>query len=398
MGRLHRHRNRGGGAAAARLQRRNPAPIRDRTEATEWPWSAGGAAGRGKAECGLPRIPNAMAPCRTRVFRGMILITGGAGFIGSNLVAALEGRGARAIAVCDRLGTGDKWRNLAKRELAAFIAPEDLFPFLDRHEREIEAVFHLGAISSTTEPDADLILRTNFILSSALWDWCARQNTRFIYASSAAAYGDGGAGFDDDASSAALAQLRPMNAYGWSKLLFDRRVALMVEDGAPRPRQWVGLRFFNVYGPNEYHKGGMRSVAKQVHERAVAGEEAILFRSHHSKYADGGQLRDFVWVGDCIEVMLWLHDHPAVSGLFNLGTGTARSFADLAAAVFRALGKRPAIRYVDMPPEIRARYQYFTEAKMKRLRQAGYAKPFTSLEEGIERYVKGFLSAPDPYI
>ncbi len=339
-----------------------------------------------------------MAPCYTLVIRGMILITGGAGFIGSNLVAALEGRGARAIAVCDRLGTGDKWRNLAKRELAAFVTPEDLFPFLDRHERKIEAVFHLAAISSTTERDADLILRTNFTLSSALWDWCVREGTSFIYASSAAAYGDGSAGFDDDASSAALARLRPMNAYGWSKLLFDRRAAHIIEDGGPRPRQWVGLRFFNVYGPNEYHKDGMRSVAKQVYERAAAGEPASLFRSHHPQYPDGGQLRDFVWVGDCVEVMLWLYDHPEVSGLFNLGTGKARSFAELAAAVFHALGKQPQICYVDTPAEIRARYQYFTEAKMDRLRQAGYAKPFTALEEGIARYVAGFLSAPDPYL
>ena len=328
----------------------------------------------------------------------MILITGGAGFIGSNLVAALERRGGQAIAVCDRLGKSDKWRNLAKRELAALIAPEDLFPFLDRHEREIETIFHLGAISSTTEPDADLILRTNFTLSSALWEWCARRGTRFIYASSAAVYGDGTAGFDDDASPAALARLRPMSAYGWSKLLFDRLVARVAADGGQRPPQWVGLRYFNVYGPNEYHKGGMRSVAKQVHERAAAGEPASLFRSHHPKYPDGGQLRDFIWVGDCVDAMLCLYDHPTVCGLFNLGTGTARSFADLAATVFRALGKRPEIDYVDTPAEIRERYQYFTEAKMERLRQAGYAKPFTALEDGVAHYVKGFLSAPDPYL
>ena len=328
----------------------------------------------------------------------MILITGGAGFIGSNLVAALEARGAPAIAVCDRLGTGEKWRNLAKRAPAALIAPEDLFPFLDRHASEVETVFHLGAISSTTEPDADLILRTNFTLSTALWEWCTRQGARFIYASSAAAYGDGSVGFDDDASATALARLRPMNAYGWSKLLFDRRVAQMVEDSGPRPHQWVGLRFFNVYGPNEYHKGAMRSVVKQVHERIVAGEPATLFRSHHPKYPDGGQLRDFVWVGDCVDATLWLYDHPAVNGLFNLGTGKARSFADLAAATFRALDKKAQIRYVDTPAEIRERYQYFTEAKMGRLRHAGYAKPFTALEEGVERYVKGFLSTPDPYL
>jgi ADP-L-glycero-D-manno-heptose 6-epimerase len=327
----------------------------------------------------------------------MIILTGGAGFIGSNLLAALEERGEREIVVCDRLGESEKWRNLAKRELAGFVAPDRLLPLLERRAGEIDTIFHMGAISATTERDADLIVETNFTLSIALWDWCVRHDARFIYASSAAAYGDGAAGFDDDHSPEALARLRPMNAYGWSKLLFDRRVARIVREGGRRPRQWAGLRFFNVYGPNEHHKGGMRSVALQIHERIAAGEPAVLFRSHNPKYPDGGQLRDFIWVGDCADAMTWLHDHPQVSGLFNLGTGKARSFADLAAATFAAHGKRPDIRYVDTPVEIRDRYQYFTEAKMDRLRAAGYAKPFTRLEDGVALYVKNFLSASDPY-
>jgi ADP-L-glycero-D-manno-heptose 6-epimerase len=327
----------------------------------------------------------------------MIVITGGAGFIGSNLVAALEERGEGDLVVCDRLGHGDKWRNLGKRELRALLAPESLFAFLDEHAREVDAIFHLGAISSTTETDADLIIASNFTLSQRLWDWCTATETRFLYASSAATYGDGSAGFDDDGSPAALAKLRPLNAYGWSKHLFDRHVARIVERHGKRPGQWAGLKFFNVYGPNEYHKGSMRSVVAQVQPRASRGEPARLFRSHRDGIADGGQKRDFVYVRDCVDMMLWLHDHAEVSGLFNIGSGAARSFADLAAAVYRALGLEPQIEFVDTPAEIRDRYQYFTEARMARLRAAGYDRPMTTLEEGVRDYVQSYLAAADPY-
>lgn len=327
----------------------------------------------------------------------MIVVTGGAGFIGSNLMAALEARGMTELVVCDRLGREDKWRNIAKRELAAIVPPEQLLDFLDAYAKDIACVFHMGAISATTERDADLIVRENFTLSLALWHWCARQGVRLIYASSAATFGDGAQGFDDDGSIPALARLRPLNAYGWSKHLFDRRVARLIAAGKPAPPQWAGLKFFNVYGPNEAHKGTMKSVVAHIYPRAVAGEPARLFRSHRSDYADGGQLRDFIWVGDCVEVMLWLHDSPGVSGLFNVGTGTARSFADLASAVYRALGREPLIEFVDTPPEIRDKYQYFTQAKMDRLRAAGFGRQFTPLEAGVAAYVKGFLHAADPY-
>ena len=327
----------------------------------------------------------------------MILITGGAGFIGSNLAAALAERGERDVAICDRLGQDGKWRSIAKRELAAVVPPEALFAFLDGHAREIGVVFHMGAISSTTETDADLIAATNFTLSQRLWEWCAESETRFVYASSAATYGDGSAGFDDDGSAAALARLKPLNAYGWSKHLFDRRVARLLERNTPRPPQWAGLKFFNVYGPNEYHKGAMKSVVAQIYPRAVTGEPARLFRSHRPDVADGGQKRDFVYVRDCVDMMLWLYDHPAVNGLFNIGSGTARSFADLAAAVFRALGSEPRIDFVDTPVEFRDKYQYFTEARMERLRAAGYARPPTTLEEGVRDYVQTYLAADDPY-
>jgi ADP-L-glycero-D-manno-heptose 6-epimerase len=255
----------------------------------------------------------------------------------------------------------------------------------------------MGAISSTTESDGDLIAQTNFTLSQRLWEWCAENEARFIYASSAATYGDGSAGFDDDGSTQALARLRPLNAYGWSKHLFDRRVARLLEHNTARPPQWAGLKFFNVYGPNEYHKGAMKSVVAQIYPRAAKGEPARLFRSHRAAVPDGGQKRDFVYVRDCVDMMLWLYDHPAVNGLFNIGSGTARSFGDLAAAVFRALGKEPRIAFVDTPAEIRDRYQYFTEARMGRLRAAGYDRPATPLEDGVRDYIERYLAAADPY-
>ena len=327
----------------------------------------------------------------------MIVVTGGAGFIGSNLAAALEERGETDLVVCDRLGKEDKWRNLAKRELAHLVPPDRLMEFLDGHAREIGAIFHMGAVSSTTETDADAILAANFTLSLRLWDWCARHGVRFIYASSGATYGAGEAGFDDDGSPAALARLRPLNPYGWSKHLFDRRVARLVERKAAQPPQWIGCKFFNVYGPNEYHKGAMRSVVTQFYALAKSGAPAPLFRSYRADVADGGQRRDFVYVRDCVDMLLWLYDHPAVSGLFNIGSGKARSFADLVAALYRTVGHEPAISYVEMPAAIREKYQYFTEAPLAKLRRAGYTAPTASLEDGVDHYVRTYLAASDRY-
>jgi ADP-L-glycero-D-manno-heptose 6-epimerase len=257
-------------------------------------------------------------------------------------------------------------------------------------------VVHLGAISSTTETDADLIIDTNFRLSQLLWHWCTEHGKRLIYASSAATYGGAESGFADDESVVGLAKLRPLNAYGWSKHLFDRWVVRNVATGS-HPPQWVGLKFFNVYGPNEYHKGGMQSVVAQKYALAAAGAPVTLFKSHREGVRDGGQLRDFVYVGDCVSVMLWLLEHPRVNGIFNLGTGKARSFADLATALFKAVGKNATLTYVDMPANIRPNYQYFTEARMDRLRAAGYSSPFTSIEDGIQDYVHRFLSQADRY-
>jgi ADP-L-glycero-D-manno-heptose 6-epimerase len=327
----------------------------------------------------------------------MYVVTGGAGFIGSNLLAALEERGDGELVVVDRLRSNDKWRNIAKREIAEIVAPERLFDFLAENRAKIKMIFHMGAISSTTETDADLIVTNNFKLSSVLFDWCVRHQVRIVYASSAATYGDGSQGFDDDFGITPLSLLQPLNAYGWSKHLFDRRLARKVAEEQAMPPQWAGLKFFNVYGPNEYHKGGQQSVAAHIHPQVVSGAPAHLFRSHNPNYEDGGQMRDFVWVGDVVSVMTWLLDHEEVNGLFNLGSGQARSFLDLANAVYRAAGKEPFIKFVDTPLAIRDKYQYFTEARMNRLKACGYEKPFASLEDGVSAYVNGFLSRPDRY-
>jgi ADP-L-glycero-D-manno-heptose 6-epimerase len=327
----------------------------------------------------------------------MYVVTGGAGFIGSNIVWALEDQGVGKVVVCDRLRQGQKWRNVAKRELAGVVPPEGLFDFLNANATNVDAIIHMGAISSTTETDVDLIMDTNYRLSAALWQWCTQHHVRFIYASSAATYGDGQQGFDDEATPDALARLKPMNPYGWSKHLFDRRVARMIADNEPRPPQWVGLKYFNVYGPNEYHKDRMRSVVCQVFPNARDGAPATLFQSHNPDYPDGGQRRDFVWVGDCVDILLWLLKNPDVNGLFNCGTGKARTFAELTTAVYKALGREPRIEYVPTPLEIRPKYQYFTEARMERLRAAGYKRPFTGLEKGVAEYVAGFLDTDDPY-
>ena len=325
-----------------------------------------------------------------------ILVTGGAGFIGSNIVAALRERGD-AVVVCDRLRTGEKWRNIAKRQLDDVVQPEFLLPWLDANGTSLDAVVHMGAISSTTETDADLIVDVNFRLSRDLWRFCVRRSIPLIYASSAATYGDGSQGFDDDQSSEALAALRPLNPYGWSKHLFDRWVVASVERGDLAPPQWIGLKFFNVYGPNEYHKGSMKSVIAQKYPLAAAGEPITLFASHNPDYPDGGQLRDFVFVEDCVDVVSWLLDHPRVSGLFNLGTGESRSFSDLARALCEAVGSEPMIEIIEMPAAIRDRYQYFTQAEMSKLRRAGYDRPFARIEDGVRRYVQDFLMQADPY-
>ncbi|HHI78856.1 MAG TPA: ADP-glyceromanno-heptose 6-epimerase [Planctomycetes bacterium] len=327
---------------------------------------------------------------------GLHLVTGGAGFIGSNLVASLQERGEE-VAVCDVLGHQDKWKNLGKRELKDLFPPAALPEWLQRNADSLKSILHMGAISATTETDVDKIIENNFELSKRLFGFCTEREVPLVYASSAATYGDGTQGFMDDESPEALARLRPLNPYGWSKHLFDRWVARRVAEGLPLPPQWAGLKFFNVYGPNEYHKGSMKSVVCKVFHEVRTDGVARLFKSYNPEYPDGGQKRDFVWVGDCVEVCLWLLEHPGVSGLFNLGSGEARTFVEFVRPVFEALGVEERIDFIEMPEGLRGRYQYFTKAEMGKLKGVGYGKGMTPVEVGVREYVEGFLSAGDAY-
>jgi ADP-L-glycero-D-manno-heptose 6-epimerase len=327
----------------------------------------------------------------------MYVVTGGAGFIGSNIVATLEDAG-HDVVVVDWLGSDPfKWRNLAKRNLLDLITPEEAPAFLARKADAIEGIVHMGAISTTTETDVDLIVRSNQRLSMDLWDFCAAAAVPLVYASSAATYGDGAQGFEDSADEAFLAGLRPLNPYGWSKHAFDRWVMKRLARGQSAPPRWAGLKFFNVFGPNEYHKGGQRSVAVQVFEQINSTGKVRLFKSDRPDYRDGEQLRDFVWVGDCVDIAVQaLTDPNFVSGLYNVGSGTPRSFREVAEIIFGLLDRPIDIDYIDMPQALLGKYQYYTCATLEKLRAGGYTKPTTGLEAGLKAYVD-FLAGPDGY-
>ncbi len=327
----------------------------------------------------------------------MLVVTGGGGFIGSVLVWALNEAGHANIVIVDQFGHGDKWRNIAKRDFFEIVTIDGLPAWLDRHGREVEAVFHLGANSSTTETDADLIISTNLNSSIGLWRWCAAHGKKLIYASSAATYGDGTQGFDDAGELTEFKRLRPMNLYGWSKQAFDLW-ALREAAKGHAPPLWVGLKFFNVFGPNEYHKADMMSLVAKNHAKVAAGETIRLFKSHRPGIADGDQKRDFVYVKDCVDAVLWLWRNAKDSGVYNIGSGIARSFRELMEATGAACGKPLKIDYVDTPPAIRSNYQYVTEARLSRLRAAGYNAPFTPLEAAVEDFVSNYLAQPDPYL
>jgi ADP-L-glycero-D-manno-heptose 6-epimerase len=320
----------------------------------------------------------------------LVLVTGAAGFIGSNVARMLAEEGRRVV-VSDWFGQGLKWANLQDVLLHDVIRPEATLAWLNAQPEPVSAIVHMGAISTTTETDVDLIVERNIRCTLDLWNWAARHGSRLIYASSAATYGDGAQGFVDDDSPEALARLKPLNPYGWSKHMVDRRIVDDVRRGAPTPAGWAGLKFFNVYGPGETHKEGMRSVAHQIYPAASRGETVSLFRSDNPDYADGGQLRDFIYVADCCKVIRNMLAAQTLAGIYNVGTGKARSFADLAHAMFHAVGREPSISYRDMPNHLKGRYQYFTEADTSKLRAAGLAPNFHSLEDGVAAYVSDSL-------
>ena len=316
----------------------------------------------------------------------MIIVTGGAGFIGSALIAALNKRQITDILVVDELGTDQKWKNLCNLSFADYVEKDDFLEMViaDKLNSSLEAVFHLGACSDTTETNASYLIKNNYEYSKLLAQWAKADNVRFIYASSAATYGDGSDGFKDDQENIDI--LRPLNMYGYSKQLFDlwaRRAGLL--------KNIAGLKYFNVFGPNEYHKADMRSFVVKAFEQISSTGIVRLFKSYKPEYADGEQLRDFIYVKDAVEMTLFFYDNPQISGLFNLGTGKARSWNDLVKAVFAAMNKKPNIEYIEMPESIRNQYQYYTEADTTSLRKAGYDKESTSLEDAIKDYIQNYL-------
>ena len=327
----------------------------------------------------------------------MIIVTGAAGFIGSNMVAELAEVGDHPVVVCDHWGIGEKWRNVAKHLVADFVQPDQLLPYLRQVGSDVRAVVHMGAISATTERNVDLLISENIRLTVDLWDICAELQIPFLYASSAATYGALETGLIDDQQLDALARLRPLNGYGWSKHATDRILMQRVESGMPAPPQWCGLKFFNVYGPNEYHKGDMQSVVSKFFSDVRDRKPIPLFKSHRPGIAHGAQSRDFVYVKDCTAVMRWLLNHSDVSGIFNVGTGQARSFRDLVSSIASALGIPIEFDFVPMPNDLQGRYQYFTQADVNKLRLAGYDNPFHSIEEGVADYVLRYLNTEDPY-
>jgi len=327
----------------------------------------------------------------------VIIVTGAAGFIGSNIVADLEEDGHEDIVVCDTFGTDEKWKNISKRQIAAFISPDKIQKYIENNSRIIRCIIHMGAISATTEKDVDKLVEINVNYSVMLWDICSEFGIPFIYASSAATYGAKESELFDDESRDALHRLRPLNAYGWSKKVTDQIFTSRVASGKPRPPQWVGLKFFNVYGPNEYHKGDMKSVIAKLYDPIKNGERVKLFKSDRTGIADGEQKRDFIYVKDCTRTILWILKTPRVNGIFNIGTGEARSFADLASAIAMSLSKEVLIDFVDMPENLKGKYQYFTRAEMAKLRGAGLNINYHSLEDGIDDYVKGYLDSDDRY-
>lgn len=321
----------------------------------------------------------------------MIVITGGAGMIGSVIAWQLNQANRNDLIIVDRLHHENQWQNICHRKIANYLDKDELLPWLNRGH-QIEAVIHMGAISATTERDFNRLAQDNLRYSQQLWQWCAENQVPFLYASSAATYGGGEFGYNDSETS-----LRPLNGYGYSKYLFDQWALRQVEIGALAPPLWVGFKFFNVYGPNEYHKERMASVALHTFNQFSQHGTMKLFKSDRPEIGDGQQLRDFVYVKDAAAVVTYFLDQKDKSGIYNVGSGEARSFADLSTSVMKSMGREPSITYIDMPTDLHGKYQYYTQADISKLRAAGYLHPFHSLEDGVDDYVQHYLMLPDPY-
>jgi len=323
----------------------------------------------------------------------MIIVTGGAGFIGSAFVWKLNQEGIEDIVIVDQLGSDDKWKNLVNLRFADYIHKDEFMNLVlaDEVPFEASAVIHMGACSSTTERDADYLWENNYLYSRELAEWALRHDARFIYASSAATYGDGSLSFSDDHEK--INQLKPINMYGYSKQIFDLWVLKnKLED------KMVGIKFFNVFGPNEYHKGDMTSVIYKAFNQIRETGKMRLFKSYRKEYPDGGQMRDFIYVKDCLNVMWWFLKNPEVKGIYNLGTGKARTWKDLIKAVFASLERKANIQYIEMPVALRNQYQYFTEAQMNKLKSAGCPVTFAPLEETVRDYVVNYLQNTDHHL
>ncbi len=322
----------------------------------------------------------------------MIVVTGGAGFIGSALVWRLNQLGRNDIMIVDQLGTDDKWKNLVGLDYEEYSDKDEFLDILlnSGFSFPIDAILHMGANSATTEKDADHLMSNNYRYTQLLADYCIENNTRFVYASSAATYGDGSLGFIDDDSLAA--KLRPLNMYGYSKNLFD-----IYANKRGIIKQIAGVKFFNVFGPNEYHKGDMRSVVVKAFEQIQSTGKVQLFKSLHPDYKDGEQMRDFVYVKDAVEQTLFLMNTPNANGLFNVGTGKARTWIDLVTAIFTALGKNVNIEFIDLPEQLKNKYQYYTQAPTRKIEVAGYSNGVTTLEDAVTDYVVNYL-VPGKYL
>lgn len=327
----------------------------------------------------------------------MIIITGGVGFIGSQVLAALE-EVENNIAVVDVFGSDEKWRNVSKRRTTTFISPDSIFDFLEKHKKAIRLVLHFGGISSTMEKNVDIIVKNNINLSIDLYEYCIDNKIRFIYASSAATYGNGTNGLLDRDDVEYLDDLRPLNAYGWSKHCIDKHIWSTDNRKQSLENGVVALKFFNVYGPNEYHKGNQCSVIYSFYNQLKQGNTLQLFKSYKPEYNNGEQCRDFIWIQDCVNVVLWMIKHPTVSGIYNVGSGTPRTFNDVANIISSVLKKECTIEYIEMPEGLKERYQYHTQANISKLRSVGYNLPMTSLEEGISFYIRDFLNTYDRYL